>query len=130
MTASNIRHVKMVQHAQMELTTTIVPVYPAGQGGTAKLTLMSVSLDSVKIMQHVLRIILSITTPVTAYLASQTSTVLQILMNVNLTRVKIMEAVKIALMDSTAPANLDLQVTYLYILISNTKIQLLWGLRE
>ena len=111
MTAGNLRHVKMVQHAQMELTTTIVPVYLAGQGGTAKLTLMSVSLDSVRIMQHVLRIILSITTRVTAYLASQTSTVPRILMTVNLTHVKIMEAVKIGLMALNVPANQDLQVT-------------------
>ena len=76
-----ISHVKTEQHALMELWTTLVTASLVTQDGTALRTLMSVSLDSVRIAQHVLT--QSITTPVIVYQASQTSTVLQISMNVN-----------------------------------------------
>ena len=80
-----ISHVKTEPRALMELWTTLVTASLVTQDGTALLTLMSVSLDSVRITQHV--ITQSITTPVIVYQASQTSTVQQILMNVNQTLV-------------------------------------------
>jgi len=80
-----ISHVKMEPRASMEMWTTLVTACLVTQDGTALLTLMSVSLDSVRITQHV--ITQSITTPVTVYQASRTSTVQQILMNVNQTLV-------------------------------------------
>lgn len=80
-----ISHVKTEPLALMELWTTLVTACLVTQDGTALLTLMSVSLDSARITQHV--ITQSITTPVTVYQASRTSTVQQILMNVNQTLV-------------------------------------------
>lgn len=55
-TACNMHLVKIRQIAPMErkLTSTVVPVHPAGLDETAMWTLMSVSLDTVRIMQHVI----------------------------------------------------------------------------
>ena len=80
-----ISHVNTEPHVLMELWTTLVTAGLVTQDGIAVLTLMSVSLDSVRITQHV--VTQSITTLVTVYQASRTSTVQQILMNVNLTLV-------------------------------------------
>ena len=80
-----ISHVKTEPRALMELWTTLVTACLVTQDGTALLTLMSVSLDSARITQHV--VTQSITTLVTVYQASRTSTVQQILMNVNQTLV-------------------------------------------
>lgn len=55
-TVCNMHLVKIRQIAPMErkLTSTVVPVCPAGLDETAMWTLMSVSLDTVRIMQHVI----------------------------------------------------------------------------
>ena len=76
-----ISHVEMEPRALMELWTTLVTASLATQDGTALLTWVSASLDSVRITQNI--VTQSITTPVTVYQASQTATVQQILMNVN-----------------------------------------------
>ena len=80
-----ISHVNTEPRVLMELRTTLVTAGLVTQDGIAMLTLMSVSLDSVRITQHV--VTQSITTLVTVYQASRTSTVQQILMNVNQTLV-------------------------------------------